>query len=79
MYLAPLGDNRLPAFHNLDLRIDKGVKIQKAKITFSADVFNAFNSNIVQSVRLTQNASNANLISSVVAPRVVRFGARLNW
>jgi hypothetical protein len=79
VYLKPLGEDRLPTFHNLDLRIDKTVKIKTAKITFSADVFNTFNSDIVQSIRLTQNASNANLISSLVAPRVIRFGARLNW
>jgi hypothetical protein len=38
-----------------------------------------FNSNTIQSQRRTQNASNANLISSLVAPRVMRFGARLTW
>ena len=79
VYLAPLGDNRLPAFHNVDFRVDKSVKFRSAKVTFSADVFNLLNSDIVQSIRLNQNVSNANLISSLVAPRVIRFGARLNW
>ncbi|MEO8359123.1 MAG: hypothetical protein ABI672_03755, partial [Vicinamibacteria bacterium] len=79
VYLAPLGDNRLPAFHNLDFRVDKTVKIKAAKVVLSADVFNVLNSDIVQSIRLTQNATTANTISSLVAPRVLRFGARLNW
>lgn len=79
VYIKALGDDRLPTFHNLDLRADKNVKYKNAKITFSMDVFNALNSDTVQSIRLTQNASNANLISSLVAPRVIRFGARLNW
>ncbi|MBK5257870.1 MAG: hypothetical protein JJE39_17740 [Vicinamibacteria bacterium] len=79
VYLSPLGDERLPTFHNVDFRLDKSVKYKSAKVTFSADVFNVLNSDIVQSLRLTQNASNANLISSLVAPRVIRFGARLNW
>jgi hypothetical protein len=79
VYLAPLGDNRLPTFHNVDLRLDKAVSYKSAKVTFSADVFNVLNSDIVQGFRRTQNASNANLISSLVAPRVIRFGARLNW
>lgn len=79
VYLSPLGDERLPTFHNVDFRVDKAVKIKAAKITFSADVFNVMNADIVQGRRRTQNASNANLISSLVAPRVIRFGARLNW
>ena len=80
VYLAPLGDKRLDTFHNLDLRVDKTVKIQgNVKVVVSADVFNALNGNIIQSERRTQNAANANLISAIVAPRVVRFGARLTW
>jgi hypothetical protein len=42
-------------------------------------VFNAMNNSTVQSFRRIQNASNANLISALVAPRVIRFGARLSW
>jgi hypothetical protein len=42
-------------------------------------VFNISNSNTEQAIRGTQNASNANLIQAVVAPRVVRFGVRVNW
>ena len=77
--LAKLGDERLPSFSNLDLRADKTVKINRAKIVISADVFNVMNNSTVQSYRRIQNASNANLISALVAPRVIRFGARLNW
>ena len=80
MFLKPLGEDRLPTYQNLDFRIDKAVKIMKtSKITFSAEVFNVFNNDTVQSYRRTQNASNANQISSLVAPRVMRFGARLTW
>ena len=79
IYLVPLGDNRLPAFHDVDLRLDKSVKLKTTKITLSADVFNALNADTIQSIRRTQNATNANLISSLVAPRVIRFGAHLSW
>jgi hypothetical protein len=79
IYLKGLGDDRLPTFHNLDLRADKGVKYKSAKVTFSFEVFNVLNADTVQSIRLTENASNAETISSLVAPRVIRFGARLNW
>jgi hypothetical protein len=77
--LEKLGDERLPNFSNLDLRADKTIKIKAAKIVISADVFNVMNNSTVQSYRRIQNATNANLISALVAPRVIRFGARLNW
>lgn len=51
----------------------------RANIVISADVFNALNNDTVQSIRRIQTANNANLISAIVAPRVVRFGARLTW
>ena len=77
--LEKLGDERLPNFSNLDLRADKTIKVKTAKIVLSADVFNVMNNSTVQSYRRIQNATNANLISALVAPRVIRFGARLNW
>lgn len=80
VFLAKLGEERLPSFQNLDFRVDKPLKIRgNTKVTLSFEVFNLLNSDTVQSRRRTQNASNANLISSLVAPRVARFGARLNW
>jgi hypothetical protein len=80
IFLNPLGEDRLPAYHNIDFRVDKTVKIVKSsRIIFSAEVFNLLNNNTVQSQRRIQNAANANLISSMTAPRVMRFGARLSW
>ena len=43
------------------------------------DVFNLMNNNIIQGVRSTQNASNANQVQAITAPRVLRFGLRFNW
>lgn len=80
IYLQPLGDNRLDTFHNVDFRAAKTVKIKgTSKVTLSADIFNVLNADTILSRRRTQNAANANLISSLVAPRVIRFGARLQW
>jgi hypothetical protein len=42
-------------------------------------VFNVMNSNTIQAIRSRQNASNANQIQQIVAPRVLRFGIRVNW
>ena len=43
------------------------------------DVFNILNLNTEQAIRGTQNSSNANNIQAVLAPRVVRFGIRVQW
>mgnify|MGYP001765708432 CR=1 FL=1 len=43
------------------------------------DIFNLFNANTSLSIRGTQNASNANTISSILAPRVIRFGFRATF
>jgi hypothetical protein len=43
------------------------------------DVFNLLNENMALSVRGGQNASNANQISSILAPRVLRFGCRVTF
>jgi hypothetical protein len=80
IYLQPLGENRLGNYNNLNLRVDKSVKLTgSARATLSVDVFNALNNDTILSRRRTQNATNANQISALVAPRVLRFGVRLNW
>ena len=62
------------------MRLDKSVRIKgNTKVTLSVDVFNALNSSIIQARQRTQNSTIANNIQGLVAPRVVRFGARLNW
>jgi hypothetical protein len=43
------------------------------------DIFNATNVNTVLARRRNQAASNANNISGIVAPRVIRFGVRVTW
>ncbi len=79
VYLAPLGETRLPNYSNLDLGVNKPVRIGRAKITLSVDLFNILNGNIIQARQRTQNSTIANNIQALVAPRVARFGARLNW
>ena len=37
------------------------------------------NNNTVQAIRSRQNAANANQIQAILAPRVLRFGIRVNW
>jgi hypothetical protein len=77
--LDPVGDNRLPTFQNVDFHVERPLKFANAHIVPSMDIFNLGNFNTIQAWQRQQNASNANQISSVVAPRVLRFGIRVNW
>ena len=77
--LNPVGENRLPNYQNLDLHVDRAVKVGTVRFVPSLDVFNVGNFNTIQAIRGTQNAANANQIQAILAPRVVRFGIKFNW
>jgi len=77
--LDPVGETRLPTFHNVDFHVERAVSFKSARFTPSLDVFNVANSNTIQAIRSRQNASNANQIQAIVAPRVIRFGVRVSW
>ena len=77
--LDPIGDNRLPNYQNLDFHVDRRFRFGTASILPSLDMFNVTNGNTIQAIRGTQNAANANQIQAILAPRVVRFGLRVNW
>jgi len=80
VYIFEYGSVRLPSYQSLDFRVDRPFTVgKKVKISPSVDIFNLFNTDTVQSRRRTQNATNANFISSIVAPRVARFGFRVTW
>ena len=78
VYLDKRGDERLPNFQTLDFHADRTVTLyNRTKIVLGLDIFQALNASTVLSERGTQNASNANTISSIAAPRILRFGARV--
>jgi hypothetical protein len=88
--LDKLGDKRHPNLFIADLKVERSFGIRTMQIIPSIDVFNVGNSNTVLARRRGQytfNAttgvgstpSNANQISGIVAPRVVRFGVRMTW
>ncbi|HET9794588.1 MAG TPA: hypothetical protein VFS34_09010, partial [Thermoanaerobaculia bacterium] len=88
-------DHRNKNLYELDMRLEKVVPLfQKADLTFSLDVFNVLNSNTVLQKRnrscngtggpcgftTTGDATaQANEITELQAPRVLRFGARLSF
>ena len=77
--LDNVGENRLPSYQNLDLHVERPVRLGTIRFIPSLDVFNVFNMNTVQALQRTQNGATANNISSVLAPRVARVGVRVNW
>ena len=92
MFLFPLGDVRLPNLFVADFRVDKAFNFGGMRIIPSMDIFNLTNSSEILSRRRAQYSYNAttgvgsssttlppNNISSIIAPRVIRFGARVTW
>jgi hypothetical protein len=77
--LDPIGDVRLPNFQQLDFRVDKPFTVNRVKASVSMDIFNLLNENTVMAQRRTQNATNANTISNILAPRILRFGVRVTF
>jgi len=77
--LDAVGDNRLPTVQKVDFRVDKAFTFGTMRIIPSMDIFNLTNVNTVLAQRRLQNASNANYISAIVSPRVIRFGVRVTW
>jgi hypothetical protein len=78
--LQPKSSIRYDPYYQLDLHVDKAVKIGGARrFTLNADLFNAFNNNVVLARTLRQNSSSANTITTLLAPRVARFGIKVNF
>jgi hypothetical protein len=77
--LDPVGESRLPNFQNIDFHVDRAVRFGGVNLVPSMDIFNLANANTIQAIRSRQNATNANQIQAIVAPRVIRFGLRVNW
>ena len=73
---------RYPTFVQVDSALDKTISFGKAatrKVVVSVAAFNLLNSNVVLGRTARQNASNANNITTILAPRTLRIGARLTF
>jgi hypothetical protein len=77
--LDQLGEVRLDNLHMLDFRLDKVVNFGRRSITPTFEIFNLTNANTVLAINRNQAASNANTISGIVAPRVIRFGLQVRF
>jgi hypothetical protein len=77
--LDPLGDVRLDDLHMIDFRLDKVFRFGPRSLTPTFEIFNLTNANTVLAINRNQAASNANTISGIVAPRVIRFGLQVRF
>jgi len=74
----PLDANRTPDLTLVDLRSEKGFRVQRARVTGFVDVYNLFNTNAVQSLT-TVSGSSWLRPTAITGPRILRVGARVDW
>ena len=77
--LDRLGEVRLDNLHIIDFRLDKVFRFMSRSITPTFEIFNLTNANTVVAINRNQAASNANTISGIVAPRVIRLGLQVRF
>jgi hypothetical protein len=78
--IVPSNTLRYPAVRTLDLNFDKAIRLGGSRrVTLNAAIFNIANMNTVLAQTTRQNTSTANFITTIVGPRVIRFGVRVNF
>jgi hypothetical protein len=77
--LDELGTVRLDNLHVVDFRLDKVFRFGGRSLTPTFEIFNLTNANTVLAINRNQAAANANTISGIVAPRVLRFGLQVRF
>ena len=74
-----LDSDRFDNLWNLDLRLSKDFRIARGSFQIIADLFNVFNANTEITRERNIDATNFLFLASNLSPRVLRFGARLNF
>jgi hypothetical protein len=77
--LDPMGDVRYENTFGMDLRVDRPFRFGTLSLIPALDIFNLTNANTVAAQNRQQAATNANQISGILAPRVMRFGITARW
>ena len=78
--IVPSNSLRYPAVRTLDLNFDKAIRLGGSRrVTLNAAIFNIANVNTVLAQTARQNQSTANFITTIIGPRVIRFGVRVNF
>ncbi len=77
--IDPQGSRHYPVHKQLDVNWDKSVQLAKRRITFSATGFNLLNASTVLARETRQDFARANFVTSILAPRVFRVGAKVSF
>jgi hypothetical protein len=80
MFLVGTNTIHLPTVQTLDLNFDKAIRLGgNRRITLNAAIFNISNTNTALGETARQNSTTADFLTSIVGPRVARFGFRVNF
>ena len=79
IFVRGFGDERYEMFRQFDVRLDKTIPLGKGRLILGLDGFNMLNEAIVLSRVSAQDGRNANQVRTILAPRVVRVGARFTF
>jgi hypothetical protein len=77
--IDPQGSKHYPVHKQLDINWDKTLPLGKRRITFSATAFNVLNASTLLGRETRQDFARANYVTSILAPRVFRVGAKVNF
>jgi hypothetical protein len=78
--MAPFDAVRLNTVKYMDLRIDKGLNLgSSGKVNLSLDIFNLFNINTPLRIERRVNVFQFKEPGEIVAPRIIRIGARYTF
>jgi hypothetical protein len=77
--LDPMGDLRYDNTFSMDLRVDRNFRFGTVTLIPALDIFNLTNANTVAAQNRNQAAANANTVSGILAPRVMRIGVSARW
>jgi hypothetical protein len=75
----PYGDERLPNFWQLDMKVERPVTLGKVRLRPQLTIFNLTNSNVVLGRDRAQNASTFNSVLQILGPRVIQVGTRVDF
>jgi hypothetical protein len=70
---------RFPALWDLDVRLAKNFVWDKFRVTLAAEMFNVFNSNTEMNRINQANSASYGRLDEILAPRIVRFGAKVTF
>jgi hypothetical protein len=79
VFVEPFARRRYETFRQVDVRLDKTIRLGKSKLVASLDCFNLLNEDVVLERIDRQNSANANFVEEILAPRVFRLGLRYSF